>query len=445
MTQNRGRILLVDDDPGLLRLLSIRLRREGYTVETAQSGHHALKVLKGFLPSLVITDLRMNGMDGSQLLDEIQLRWPGLPVLLITAHGTIPDAVTATQRGAIGFLTKPLDKHELMEHINRAVEISPGATRRDDWRKAIIGCSNAMERILAQAYRIAPSKVSVLITGASGTGKEVLARVIHQASGRGGSFIALNAGAIPAELLESELFGHERGSFTGASRERVGLIQCAHGGTLFLDEIGDMPALLQVKLLRVLQDGEIRPVGSNRDSHVDVRVISATHRDLERQIEEGGFREDLYYRLKVVHLTLPALVERRQDIPLLVAHFLERLAPDPAMRKTFAPKAMEILAAADWPGNVRQLSNVVEQSYALAPGRVIGARLVLDALGTAAQVIQPYSEARAEFTRNYLCQLLQINHGNVSAAARMAERNRSDFYKLLARHQVDPAAFKNAE
>jgi len=443
MTQKHGRILLVDDDKDLLRLLSIRLTAEGYAVETAENARIALNMLKEFSPELVITDLRMEGFDGSELLDEIQDRWPGLPVLLITAHGTIPDAVSATQRGAIGFLTKPLDKRELMEHVERAMQISAGTVQRDDWRQEVVGSSMAMERTLAQAYRVAPSKVSVLITGPSGAGKEVIARAIHQASGRPGPFTALNAGAIPAELLESELFGHERGAFTGAAKERVGLFQSSEGGTLFLDEIGDMPPLLQVKLLRVLQDGQVRPVGSNQDVSVDVRIISATHRNLEQQIEEGGFREDLYYRLKVVHLTLPALAERREDIPLLVTHFLERLAPDPTVRKVFAPKAMEILVASQWPGNVRQLANVIEQTYALAPGPVIGARLVREALGSSAEVIQPYSDARAEFTRNYLCQLLLISRGNVSAAARLAERNRSDFYKLLARHQVDPGDFKS--
>ena len=255
-------------------------------------------------------------------------------------------------------------------------------------------------------------------------------------------FIALNAGAIPAELLESELFGHERGSFTGAEHRRVGLFQCADGGTLFLDEIGDMPPLLQVKLLRVLQEGELRPVGSNAAIKIDVRVISATHRNLEQRIAQGTFREDLYYRLKVVHFALPSLEERREDIPLLVARFLDDLAVDPAQRKVFSPSAMEILVTAKWPGNVRQLANIVEQTHALTPGPVIGVRVLNDALGACAQTLLPFREARAEFTRNYLSQLLLINNGNVSAAARMAQRNRSDFYKLLARYDIRPARFK---
>lgn len=216
VSSSSDRILLVDDDSGLLRLLSIRLSAEGYAVETAESAREALGMLKRFSPKLVITDLRMDGMDGSQLLDEIQVRCPGLPVLLITAHGTIPDAVSATQRGAIGFLTKPLDKHDLLEHVEQAMQLSAASVQNDEWRKDVIGVSAAMERTLRQAQSIAPSNASVLITGPSGAGKEVLAKAIHHASGRSGSFIALNTGAIPAELLEAELFGHERGAFTGA-------------------------------------------------------------------------------------------------------------------------------------------------------------------------------------------------------------------------------------
>lgn len=443
MKSHRGRIVLVDDDPGLLRLLSLRLERESYEVRTAETAREALQLIAEFSPGLVISDLRMDEMDGSALLDAIQLRWPGLAVLLVTAHGTIPDAVDATMRGAVGFLTKPVDKHELLGHIERALAISPGVSRSSAWRREIIGQSAALESVLAQAERVAKHKASILISGPSGSGKEILARAIHGASARKGRFVALNSAAMPAELIESELFGHERGAFTGAARERDGLFKSADGGTLFLDEIGDMPAPLQVKLLRVLQEGEIRPVGGNRDVTVDVRIISATHQQLDERIASGLFREDLYYRLKVVELVLPPLAARPVDIPLLAIHFLNALNANCAANKVFAPKSMELLIAAKWPGNIRELSNVIERAHALTAGNVIGARTVRDALGDEETQIVPFKRAREEFTRQYLCQLLATCQGNVSAASRMAERDRSDFYKLLARHAIDPKDYKN--
>ena len=439
------KLLLVDDDAGLLRLLSIRLERDGYTIATAPDARSALATIRDFAPDLVITDLRMDGMDGTQLLDEIQQQWPGLPVLLFTAHGTIPDAVDATRRGAIGFLTKPLDRHELMTHIEEALAASPGSNANDGWRAGVIGRSAALERVLARARRVASSRASVLISGPSGSGKEVLARAIHAASGRDGAFVALNAGAVPVELLEAELFGHERGAFTGAAGARAGLVACADRGTLFLDEIGDMPPAAQVKLLRVLQEGEVRPIGGNRTIAVDLRVISATHRDLVEQIAQGGFREDLFYRLKVVELTLPPLEERREDIPLLANHFLTRFAAHGRARKRLAPKALELLAAAAWPGNIRELANVIEQLVALTPGAVIGARAVAETLGRNPASLPSYSEARADFTRRYLVQLLSLCDGNVSAAARIASRDRSDFYKLLARHDINPRQYKHKD
>ena len=436
------KILIVDDDPGMLRLLSLRLASEPYDIHTANDAAQALGCIARILPDVVITDLRMDAMDGIALLDEVQSRWPGLPVILLTAHGTIPDAVEATQRGATGFLTKPVAKHELLAQLDSALAMSAGCCSNETWRDAVIGRSNVMDRLLVQARRVAASSASILITGASGSGKEVLARAIHKASNRSGSFVALNSGAIPAELLESELFGHERGAFTGAARERRGLVQCANQGTLFLDEIGDMPPSLQVKLLRVLQEREVRPLGGERTVHVDIRVISATHRDLKEAILDEAFREDLYYRLRVVELRVPGLKERREDIPLLASHFLQNLCRSDANRKSFAPKALELLIAAPWPGNVRQLGNVIEQCHALATGRVIGVRTVAAALGSPVLKVQTFKAARDQFTHEYLSQLLTSCAGNVSSAARLAERNRSDFYKLLARHNIDPSDFK---
>ncbi|WP_405242404.1 sigma 54-interacting transcriptional regulator [Lentisalinibacter salinarum] len=440
----KGRILLVDDDPGLLRLLSIRLRAEKYEVEAVESAHRALAVLNRFEPDLVITDLRMDKMDGIGLLKELQERSPGLRVLIITAHGTIPDAVSATQSGAFGFLTKPIDKAELLDHVERALKVSAKAPAEDDWADEIITRNSIMRERLNQARMVADSGTRVLITGESGTGKELMAKAIHRASNRrDGPFVAINCSAMAEHLLESELFGHEKGAFTGATRAHKGLFQAAEGGTLLLDEIGDMPMRLQVKLLRVLQEDQVRPVGATDSIPVDVRVVSATHRDLREMMTEGTFREDLYYRLNVVNIHVPPLDDRRDDIPLLVAHFLKTIAEETGgERKVYAPEAVEMLVTAEWPGNIRQLYNVVRQNVALSRSPVISAELVRSSLGEHGGKLPSFSEARDEFTRNYLSQILQITSGNVSQAARLAKRNRTDFYKLLARHELNPDAFK---
>ena len=443
--ESKGKILLVDDDPGLLRLLSIRLRAERYEVEAVESADKALAVLNRFRPDLVITDLRMDKMDGIGLLKELQTRSPGLRVLIITAHGTIPDAVTATQSGAFGFLTKPIDKEELMETVERAMKISATTEVDEDWAEEIITRNQKLQETLVQAKMVAVTDARVLLTGESGTGKELLARAIHRASPRKDEpFVAINCSAMAENLLESELFGHVKGAFTGAIRNHEGLFQAAAGGTLLLDEIGDMPMRLQVKLLRVLQEHQIRPVGSTAAIQVDVRVISATHRDLQAMMREGNFREDLYYRLNVVHITIPVLDQRREDIPLLVAHFLQEVAAEGGQdRKVYAPEAVELLVTAEWPGNIRQLYNIVRQNVALSRSPVISGELVQSSLGEHGAKLASFSEARDEFTRNYLSQILQITMGNVSQAARLAKRNRTDFYKLLARHNLNADSFKS--
>jgi two-component system response regulator GlrR len=448
----RGDILLVDDDPDLLKLITLRLTSAGYHVRTADSGETALATIAVERPATVITDLRMPGIDGMQLFEAIHRQHPALPVIILTAHGTIPDAVDATQRGVFGFLTKPFDSQDLLHKVAAALELSGGEPAGSDntageWRAGIITRSARMEDLLRQAKLVADSDASVLIFGESGTGKELLARAIHHASQRREkAFVAVNCGAIPADLLESELFGHARGAFTGAIQAHKGLFQAADGGTLFLDEIGDMPLPLQVKLLRVLQEGEVRPVGSTQAIPVDVRVISATHRDLDSQRDQGMFREDLFYRLNVVSLKLPALAERREDIPLLAAHILRKLAE--RYRKqpsTLAPDAMALLVAAPWPGNIRQLLNLLEQAVALTPTTVIPATLVQAALKEDAAALVPFEEARKSFERDYLVRLLKITGGNVTQAAQLAKRNRTEFYKLLQRHRLEPGMFKEAK
>lgn len=445
IADQHARVLIVDDDPGLLRLLSIRLEQSGYGVEAAENAAAALQMVQARRPDVVISDLRMEGMDGIGLLSALQERHPGLPVIMLTAHGTIPDAVLATQGGALAFLTKPVDKEELLQALDKALRVGAAGDTGEEWRAEIVTVSPVMEELLAEAYRVAQTDVSVLIRGESGTGKELLASAIHRASPRAdGPFVAINCGAIPEQLLESELFGHAKGAFTGADSDRIGLFQAAHRGTLFLDEIGDMALPLQVKLLRVLQQRTVRPLGTTRDLPVNVRVISATHGDLVSEMARGEFREDLYYRLNVVELTAPPLAERREDIPALVSHFLQRIAQRNGSRaKVYSPEAMEILVTADWPGNVRQLANVVEQNVALAPAQVISGGLVEKALGGTSSRLPSLAEARDEFVRNYLVQLLQMTGGNVSKAARLARRNRTEFYKLLSRHDIDIQAFKH--
>ncbi|MDD1074064.1 two-component system response regulator GlrR [Klebsiella pneumoniae] len=438
-----ARLLLVDDDPGLLKLLGMRLVSEGYSVVTAESGPEALRVLGREKVDLVISDLRMDEMDGLQLFSEIQKGHPGMPVIILTAHGSIPDAVAATQQGVFSFLTKPVDKDALYKAIDEALEQRSPATD-EAWRQAIVTRSPLMLRLLEQAGMVAQSDVSVLIKGQSGTGKEIVAQAIHNASPRHDKpFVAINCGALPEQLLESELFGHARGAFTGAVSNREGLFQAAEGGTLFLDEIGDMPVALQVKLLRVLQERKVRPLGSNRDIEINVRIISATHRDLPKAMARGEFREDLFYRLNVVNLKIPPLSERTEDIPLLANHLLRQSADrhKPFVR-AFSSDAMKRLMAAKWPGNVRQLVNVIEQCVALTSSPVIGDALVEQALEGENTALPTFVEARNQFELNYLRKLLQITKGNVTHAARMAGRNRTEFYKLLSRHELDANDFK---
>ncbi|MEH6626406.1 MAG: sigma 54-interacting transcriptional regulator [Motiliproteus sp.] len=443
-----AKLLLVDDDPSLMRLLVLRLEAERYQVVTASSGQEALQVLRTEEVDLVISDLRMDEMDGLELFEQVQHFYPGVPVIILTAQGTIPEAVAATQKGVYGFLTKPFDKTELLRQITQALASSHGnrSIQADrQWRQHILSRSEMMERLLATAKQVADSDVSVLISGSSGSGKELLAQAIHRASVRAGKpFIAINCSALPEPLLESELFGHVKGAFTGAVSEHQGLFRAADTGTLFLDEIGDMPAALQVKLLRVLQERQVRPVGSTRSFSVDVRIVSATHQDLNKNMAEGSFRQDLYYRLNVVNLKLPDLDERAEDIPLLANHFLRQTSKGQGGRvSSFSPDAINLLVGASWPGNVRQLENVVQQTAALSATRVIPASQVRQALAEESGYLPSFNDARHQFERDYLVKVMRLTDGSVSQAARLAQRNRTDFYKLLQRHGLKAESFKS--
>ncbi len=453
MQDSRKRILLVDDDESFLRLLTMRLSAAGFAVKPVTSGEEALAQLLLFRPHVVVTDLMMDDMDGMALFDAVHARCPTLPIIILTAHGTISDAVDATKRGVFGFLTKPVNNKELVRQVTQAMEICLGAEVRRDaesaevWRSGIITQSQLMEALLNQVARLAQSRASVYIHGESGTGKELLARAIQQAGPRRDEpFIAVNCSAIPEHLFESELFGHKKGAFTGAVRDHEGLFRAADGGTLFLDEIGNMPKSFQVKLLRAIQEMSVRPVGSTETLAVDVRIISASHVNLEQAVAAGDFREDLYYRLNVVTLRVPPLRERPEDIPLLAAYFIKQLAePYGNLVKGFSPEALEYLVHYDWPGNVRQLQNVVEQCIALTNAPLISLSLVQKALSgdAGSSALPPLREAKRHFEREYLIRLLQITRGNVARAAHLAKRNRTEFYRLLNRHQLDPNSFKS--
>jgi two-component system, NtrC family, response regulator GlrR len=443
-------ILVVDDDADILKLLALRLTASGYQVTSAHSAHQALAMFKTKPASLVISDLRMPEMDGFALFDAIHEIDSTVPFILLTAHGSIPEAVHATQQGVFSFLTKPFDSKTLLHQVESALKISSHANQsfneNDDWCASIISGNQQMQSLLAQAKLVANSDASVLIQGESGTGKELFAQAIHLASPRASKpFVAINCAALPENLLESELFGHSKGAFTGAVRDHAGLIKNAHGGTLFLDEIGDMPLPIQAKLLRALQERVIRPVGSTEQITIDVRIVCATHKNLIAAMQENQFREDLYYRINVVSLEIPPLSARREDIALLANFFLTNNSKKYHKKiNGFAPEALEIMLAAPWPGNVRQLQNIVEQVVVLSTTPIITRKLVQKALQDNSNNSVTFDAARKNFEQQYLIDLLKSTQGNVTQSAKIAGRNRTDFYKLLQRHHINPALFKDS-
>ena len=447
--------LIVDDDPDMLALFARWAQSAGFRVVTCESGEAALTRLDMERPAVLITDLVMDRMDGLRLLTAAHRDDPVLPVIMVSGHAALDDAMRAAHLGATAFLTKPLAREAFVAELERVMQragtdTSTSTSTQDieanlRFAPDLIYRSRAMSALIERARLVAKVDSAVLITGATGTGKEVLATAIHEASARRDKpFVTVNCGAIPDQLLESELFGHEKGAFTGATARHDGLFRAAQGGTLLLDEIGDMPLALQAKLLRVLQDFKVRPVGSTASYAVDVRVISATHRDLPVAVADGSFREDLYYRLGVVPLHIPNLEQRREDIAPIVEHLLARLQDRySGERKRFAPDAAELLASVAWPGNVRQLANVVEQCFVLSQTPLISAELVKQALASRPTDIVPLEEAKRQFERRYLISVMRVTHGNVPDAARISGRNRTEFYKLLNKHELSATEFRD--
>ncbi|UCE78438.1 MAG: sigma-54-dependent Fis family transcriptional regulator [Nitrospiraceae bacterium] len=453
MAMNQGTILVVDDDKNLLELIKMRLESSGYGVATALSEVGAREAIHDQAFDMAIVDLQLVHRDGISLMEELHEINPELPVMILTAHGTIESAVDAMKRGAFTYLTKPFDPRELTIQIERALENRRLTFEIERLRSLlkdkyefsnIVARSEKMQRVLEQVHRISKTDSNVYLYGESGTGKELIAKAIHLSSARSNNpFVAVNCAALPENLLENELFGHEKGAFTGAVKNTQGLLTKADTGTFFFDEIGDMPLSIQAKLLRVLQDQQFYPLGRNKPVNVNVRVIVATNKDLEEEVRDGNFREDLFYRIHVIPIKLPALRERKEDIPVLADYFLKRFSEKTGkLVRGLTPLAMQRLMLYDWPGNVRELENALEYAVAMTHEDVITEDHILKTRGFV-ESIKTLKEARQSFEKEYLADLLKLTDGNVSKAAEHAGKYRADFYNLLKKYRINPADFKN--
>jgi two-component system, NtrC family, response regulator GlrR len=468
---SKGHILVVDDNPNLLELIRMRLESADFQITATGDEEQAVTALRDQLFDLCIVDLMLANGDGLTLMDQFRAINPDVPTIILTAHGSIENAVEAMRRGAYSYVTKPFEPADLLLQIERALEnrklnseikrLKEILNERYDFAN-IIARSGKMRAILDVVMRIAKLDSTVHVHGDSGTGKELIAKAIHLASNRKDKpFVALNCAALPESLLESELFGHEKGAFTGAVKSTRGLFTQAHGGTLFLDEIGDMPRSTQSKLLRVLQERQFYPVGSEVPMEVDVRVIVATNKDLEDQVRKGLFRDDLFYRIHVIPIYLPPLRERKDDIMPLVDHFLKKYSEHMKKEvKGLSPEALRKLMMHDWPGNVRELENTIEYAVAMTQNDTVTDDYILQGKSAMAsergQVfaqektetangLRPLKDARDAFERDYLIQVLSMTEGNVSQAAKLAGKYRADFYDLLKKHELRAHEFKKSK
>jgi two-component system nitrogen regulation response regulator NtrX len=450
-----GTILVVDDEPQILQTVAGILADEGFEVQTAPDGETALKLVAAGLPDLVLLDIALPGRDGLETLKELKQQYAALPVVMISAYGSVENAVKATRLGAYDFIEKPPHADKILLTVRNALEMA--RLTEENWRlrqqaapaREIIGQSEAIQQLREKLRRVAPTQASVLISGENGTGKELVARALHYLSRRAHlPFVEVNCAAIPEDLIESELFGHEKGAFTGATSRRQGKFDLAHEGTLFLDEIGDMSLKTQSKILRILEEQRFERVGGSRPQQVDVRIVAATNKNLEEEIARGHFREDLYHRINVIPLIVPPLRERREDIPLLAQYFLEELAREnETLPKTLSPEVLEALTAGPWPGNVRELKNFIWRLAILAPGPTIeipDLTLAAPTPGTEPRELEAlldgpsFREARARFEKEFLARKLAQYGGNVSLTADHIGLERSHLYRNLRTYGLEP-------
>lgn len=438
-------ILVIDDEEGIRESLKGILEDEGYEVLTAESAEEGMKIFEEQSPDLVLLDIWLPGMDGIEALKRMRDRRPSVPVIMISGHGTIELAVKASKLGAYDFLEKPLSLERVLITVKRALDVAhlegtlKALKEETAGRFRLVGESSAIKHLKAQIDIVAPSSSMVLITGESGSGKELVARLIHERSPRqGGPFIEVNCAAIPRELIESELFGHEKGSFTGAVERKKGKFELADRGTLFLDEIGDMSKEAQAKVLRVIETKEFQRVGGGKNIKVDVRIIAATNKDLQEEVRKGNFREDLFFRLNVIPLRVPPLRERKEDIPLLVEHFLTLIASEYGKpKKRLAEEAIKLLTEYNWPGNVRELRNLVERLFIMSQGEVIRPEDIESSFGLQSSGIHSYfkfntlREAREAFERDFILKKLEENNWNISKTAEAISLERTALYRKL--------------
>jgi two-component system, NtrC family, response regulator GlrR len=466
-----GNLLVVDDDQNLIELIALKLKAEGYEVTTAGTGQEAVQAAKAAIFDLCIVDLRLADQDGISLMRELHSINPGMRVIILTGYGTVESAVQAMQEGAYSYLSKPFNTQELLLQISRALENRrlnseiqrlKGLLEQAYDFPNIVAKSAKMRSVLDIVSRIADTESTIYLQGESGTGKELIAKAIYLASSRRDKpFVAVNCAALPEPLLESELFGHEKGSFTGADRSTRGLLSQANNGTFFLDEIGDMPLSIQAKLLRALQDKQFYPVGSEKPLAVNVRIIVATNKNLEEEVAKGNFRLDLFYRLHVIPIHLPPLRERKEDIPLLADRFLKQISQQMKKKiKGITPEAMRKLMLYDWPGNVRELENTLEYAVAMTRHDMLTEDSILHTKGTTANSrpedlatfgngskgpVKSYKSAKYEFEKGYLVHLLKLCGGKASEAAKLAGKSRTDFYELLRKHEIRIDDFRRNE
>ena len=453
MNDYKGKILVVDDDPNILQVIQMRLESGGYQVTKTTGAEEAQKLAEQEPFDLAMIDLKLDDQDGIQLMQNIRHIIPDLPVIILTAHGSINSAVDAMKKGAYSYLTKPFDGHELLMQINNCLETSKLSKEVKQLQRLvkekygfdnIIGRSEKMKKVFEQVTLAAATDSNVYIEGKSGTGKELIAKTLHMASDRKDyPFIALNCAAIPENLMESELFGYEKGAFTGADKSKKGLIAEASFGTFFLDEISEMPLSMQVKVLRVIEEKEFYSVGGRQIEKMNARIIAASNKNLDQEVKNGRFREDLYYRIHVIPIQLPTLNERKEDIPILSRHFLKKYSDEMGKNiSAFSTDAMQKLISYPWPGNIRELENTIECAMAMAKGNIITEDLILQTQNVDPVSLKSFKDAKENFEKNYLIQLFELTKGNVSQAAQLAGKYRADVYELVRKYNINLNDFR---